>query len=662
MKRVKLKFGCALLLLLCFGFNHPQLHAVEQNTVERTLAKARATGKKPNRLINETSPYLLQHAYNPVDWYPWGEAAFEKARKENKPVFLSIGYSTCHWCHVMAHESFENEDIAKLLNQYFVAIKIDREERPDIDNVYMAATQLINGHGGWPMTVFLNQRLEPFHAGTYFPPETRGDHRGLKELLAEIQRLWSGQRERVDALALQVTERIKASANEPAAAEKLRDNIHPLALAQIAADFDQEDGGFGAAPKFPRPGIFLYLPRLAAQQGVMADRAKAMMQTTLTHMAQGGIYDQLGGGFHRYSVDAGWQVPHFEKMLYSQALAVMAYARMYQLDAQPLYKEVVTGTLDFVLREMTSPEGGFYSALDADSERAEVPGEHAEGAYYLWHAAELEKILGKQAFAVFADYYSVLPGGNITSDPQAEFGQRNILRINADGEHTSRDPSHRDLLRKAKLQLLQFREQRPRPHLDDKIVTAWNGMMISAFIEGYRVFGEQRWLLAAQNALKYLTTTLLDQNSGKLLRRARGSDAGIAAGLDDYAWTVHAIMDAYSETRDKTLLALAVKLQRSQDTQLLDENQAGYFDSDDNDHNLLFRTRSAYDGALPAANAVSISNLKRLAVHTGEKRYRAQADKILAAFASVINQNPAATAMMLEAELIQLKAPPGSAH
>lgn len=397
----------------------------------------------------------------------------------------------------------------------------------------------------------------------------------------------------------------------------------------------------------------MYLLALAQQQGVMADRAKAMMQTTLTHMAQGGIYDQLGGGFHRYSVDAEWQVPHFEKMLYSQALAVMAYARLYQLDAQPLYKDVVTGTLDFVLREMTSPAGGFYSALDADSERPEAPSEHAEGAYYLWYAAELEKILGKEAFTIFAEYYSVLPGGNISSDPQAEFGQRNILRINNIAENKAPDTSRQAVLDDAKQKLIKVRELRPRPHLDDKIVTAWNGMMISAFIDGYRVFGEKRWLLAAQDALQYVRTTLLDKNTGKLLRRARGSDAGIAAGLDDYAWTVRAVLDIYSVTQDKTQLALAVKLQQTQDAQLLDETQAGYFDSDDNDHNLLFRTRSAYDGALPAANAVSLGNLGRLAGLTGEKRYRDQADKILAAFASVINQNPAATAMMLQAQLIQ---------
>jgi len=654
---MKLHFACAVLLAMLTGVASFPLHAVQQNTVENSLAKAKAAGTKPNRLIDETSPYLLQHAYNPVDWYPWGDAAFDKARKENKPIFLSIGYSTCHWCHVMAHESFENEAIAKLLNQHFVAIKVDREERPDIDNVYMAATELINGHGGWPMTVFLNQRLEPFHAGTYFPPETRGEHRGLKGLLVEIQRLWSEQRERVDDVALQITARIKANAVESSAAEKLRDNIHPLALAQIAAEFDPEDGGFGDAPKFPRPGIFMYLLALAEQQGVVAERAKAMMQTTLKHMAQGGLYDQLGGGFHRYSVDAEWQVPHFEKMLYSQALAVMAYARMYQLDAQPLYKQVVTGTLDFVLREMTSPAGGFYSALDADSERADVPGEHAEGAYYLWYAAELEKILGKQSFEVFAGYYSVLPQGNISSDPQNEFGQRNILRINDIAEDKAPESSRQAVLDNAKQKLIKVRELRPRPHLDDKIVTAWNGMMISALIDGYRAFGEKRWLVAAQDALKYVHTTLLDDNTGRLLRRARGSAAGIAAGLDDYAWTVRASLDVYSVVQDKALLALAVKLQQTQDAQLLDESQAGYFDSDDNDHTLLFRTRTAYDGALPAANAVSVENLKRLSVLTGEKHYRERADKILAAFAAVINQTPAATAMMLQAQLIQ----PGSA-
>ena len=379
---------CGKALILVFLLAPPISAEIKQNTVEHYLAEASAKGLKPNRLISEGSPYLLQHAYNPVQWYAWGEEAFDKARKENKPIFLSIGYSTCHWCHVMAHESFEDEVVAKILNENFISIKVDREERPDIDNVYMAATQLISGSGGWPMTVFLNHSLEPFHAGTYYPRDSIDGYKGVIELLQTINGLWSKERERVDAIAAAVTENIRSTESTPHEEAVFRVDIDDVIFDEVTQAFDTEYGGFGNAPKFPRHGVFAYLLSVIQyadkKDSDKKQEAVFMLQKTLNEMAYGGIYDQIGGGFHRYSVDEQWQVPHFEKMLYSQALMTIAYVDLYKVTKNALYKRIVYQTLDFVEKEMTHPEGGFYSALDADSAKPESKDEKAEGAYYLW--------------------------------------------------------------------------------------------------------------------------------------------------------------------------------------------------------------------------------------------------------------------------------------
>ncbi|MBE9568921.1 MAG: thioredoxin domain-containing protein, partial [Proteobacteria bacterium] len=413
--------------------------------LQQKKAEAIKQGRHANHLIDESSPYLLQHAYNPVNWYPWGEEAFAKARKENKPIFLSIGYSTCHWCHVMARESFENAEIAAILNKYFISIKVDREQRPDIDTVYMAATQLINGHGGWPMSVFLDTHLRPFHAATYYPPFSTDKYTGLKEILMKVNTLWREQPETLDQVAAQVTARIIAYADDTLESEPLDRKINERALQQIINVYDPDSGGFGAAPKFPRPGIFFYLNRLSllplvqtrvqtqapAQVPTPAEQSitpAKMMKTTLDAMAAGGIYDQLGGGFHRYSVDESWQVPHFEKMLYSQALLVMAYSDFYRIVPDERYEQIVFETLRFVNREMRSADGGFYSALDADSERPNAAG-HAEGAYYLWSEAELKSLLSENEFRFTRNYFDIREHGNILSDPQQEFTDLNILYI-----------------------------------------------------------------------------------------------------------------------------------------------------------------------------------------------------------------------------------------
>jgi uncharacterized protein len=636
---------CLFMAMLCFVSAGAQ--ALEQNTVESYLAKAKASGEKPNHLINQSSPYLLQHAYNPVNWYPWGEEAFEKARRENKPIFLSIGYSTCHWCHVMEHESFENKAIASLINKYFVAIKVDREERPDIDRVYMAATELIYGVGGWPMTVFLNLKLQPFHAQTYIPAKTHDHQRGLEDLLPQIHNLWVKQRAHVDAVAKQVTDRIRADAETRSTAVRLDKDIVKRAFSEIRASFDQSDGGFGDAPKFPRPGMFDFLLTLASQKGPMAVGAEQMMQKTLTAMAQGGIFDQVGGGFHRYSVDSQWQVPHFEKMLYSQALMTTAYLRMYEIDPQPLYKNVVQVTLDFVLREMTSPQGGFYSALDADSQRPDKKGEHGEGAYYLWSDAELKTVLSVEELKFARAYYEVSHDGNIYSDPQNEFTGLNILHVSEEYSSKALTDHQVKLLVSIKHKLLLARNHRPRPHLDDKIITAWNGMMISALAQAGMVFKDKNYIDVATQAAEFVRAHLFDKKTGKLYRRIRGEHAGIAAGLGDYAWTVRGLLDLYHADNDKQWLALAITLSDKQNAQFLDKTSGGYFDASDKDASLLFRFRPIYDDALPAANAIALANLEDLYRISRSEQWKTNAKGWVAAFAGDINANPSAAAMAL---------------
>ena len=622
----------------------PARAAIEQNTVENYLQQSRLAGKKPNRLINENSPYLLQHAYNPVDWYPWGEEAFAAAKKLNRPIFLSIGYSTCHWCHVMEHESFENEAIAKLLNENFISIKIDREQRPDIDAVYMAATELINGSGGWPMTVILNNRLEPFHAATYYPPAN------LKDLLQKIVVLWRDERERVDAVAAVVTARISAQLDETDVHATLEKDVFERAILQLFTSYDESYGGFGSAPKFPMPGIYMLLQSRMTGADDSARIAGRMLASTLTAMAQGGIYDQVGGGFHRYSVDAQWQVPHFEKMLYTQALLASAYTRLYAVESSPLYRDIVTGTLDFVLREMASPEGGFYSALDADSERpAEAGNSHrdrGEGAYYLWSERELKSLLTDEQWAFIRDYYHVQPHGNIASDPRGEFESMNILHVDEAYHEKTLTSEQQKLLQQAKARLFEARQPRARPHLDDKIITAWNAMMITALVEASESLQRPDYLRAAHVCAEFIESHLVDKKTGALLRSLRGDGTGGQAGLDDYVWYVRAVLALYRHSGESKWLQRAVALSELQLRLFNDEANGGLYESAGDDK-LLFRAKSVIDGALPASNAIAVLNFKRLAKLTGNKRWKETADEIVRAFAGLINQNPSTSAAML---------------
>jgi len=656
-------------LFLLFWFVSSAVYAedIKHLTVNDYLQAKQAEGKKENRLINESSPYLLLHAYNPVDWFAWGEEAFAKARKENKPIFLSIGYSTCHWCHVMAHESFENKKIAALLNKHFVSIKVDREQRPDIDTVYMTATQLINGHGGWPMTVFLDNDLRPFHAATYYPPFSLEGRLGLQDVLLKINALWTKQPETIDDVATLITARIATMADETVTGGVLSGDINQLAMQQIASGFDADMGGFSAAPKFPRPGIFAYLNRFSnkVDDKVAVNSAQNMMKTTLDAMAAGGIYDQLAGGFHRYSVDADWQVPHFEKMLYSQALMVTAYSFHYEVESLERYKNVIYQTLGFVKQEMRSAEGGFYSALDADSERSVETGvrsgERAEGAYYLWQEKELKKLLAKDEFKFVKKYFNIREHGNIFSDPQGEFTDLNILYIDEEYRGRSLTLQQKSWLKSVKKKLNMVRRLRPRPLLDDKVITAWNGMMLSAFARASITFGDKALLEDAVLTLRYIKKYLYDSRSKKLFRQHREikSSAKIhgEAILADYVWLINGLLEVYAANEDQQWLDWALALHEKQNELFLDEVTGAYFESTAMDENLLFRSKSIFDGALPSANAIALSNLRRFSTLSKEQSrktgYLKQADKLVSSFATAVNDNPAAASMLLSIEIAQ---------
>jgi len=648
------KWVAALMILVSVQTGMSRADIV-QNTVENYLQTNQKAGNKPNSLIHQNSPYLLQHAYNPVEWHAWGGQAFELARQQNKPIFLSIGYSTCYWCHVMAHESFENEAIAAILNKHFISIKIDREERPDIDNVYMAATQLVNGHGGWPMSVFLNHQLEPFHAGTYYPPVSRDNRLGLTELLLKVVALWRDDRDRINTVAAQISSLIKAAADESMPAVSINKDVLQRAVEQISAIYDSEYAGFGEAPKFPRPGIFALLLDVAASNDKHAEPALRMLRETLIAMSQGGIYDQVGGGFHRYSVDRQWQVPHFEKMLYTQALMSLACTRLYGIEPDKHYRDVVTGTLDFVLGEMRHADGGFYSALDASSEHADQSGVHAEGAYYLWNAKQLQSLLSKAEWGLIQSYYAIADEGNIRSDPQAEFGELNILHVSDEFRHKTLTEKESALINSARRKLYLARLTRPRPHLDDKIITAWNGMMITALVEAAAVFKNEKYLDAAIQAAAFIRDHLVDKKSHQLYRRLRNGEVGIKATLDDYVWYVNGLLALYKQTSSKQWLILAQQMTEAQVQIFYDSKNGGFYESGVDKH-VLFRSRSVFDGALPAANAIAVENLMMLADLTGAKKWQQLADKTLGSFAASINNNPRAAAWMLT----QIKQPVNS--
>jgi hypothetical protein len=579
-----------------------------------------------NRLAREKSPYLLQHAHNPVDWYAWGEEAFEKARREDKPIFLSIGYSTCHWCHVMERESFENEAIAELINRWFVPIKVDREERPDIDQIYMAYVQASTGGGGWPMSVWLTPELKPFVGGTYFPPDNRYGRAGFPVVLERIAEAWKTDRAKIvessEAVMAQLQSR--ASSADPRGADQpIEASVLDSAFQIFRRAFDTKLGGFGGAPKFPRPSIHNFLLRYAHRTG--NEEAREMVIETLLAMARGGMNDQLGGGFHRYSVDEYWFVPHFEKMLYDQAQLAISYLEAFQLTGDEKLAVAARRTLDYVARDMTSPEGAFYSAEDADSAPDVAhPKEKSEGAFYIWRFAEVREALGEDRAREFAHYLGIEEAGNVRNDPHGEFGGRNILFE----AHTPEGPAA-VAMREAAQTLFERREKRPRPHLDDKILTSWNGLMISAFAKGAAILDHKPYAEAAGRAADFLLNTLR-RPDGFLLRRYRESEAAIDGMLDDYAFFAQGLLDLYEATFEFRYLAAALAITEKQ-RELFEDESGGFFASAQPDAVALMRIKDDYDGAEPSGNSISLSNLLRLARITGRSDLERSARGIVAA-------------------------------
>ena len=593
-----------------------------------------------NRLARERSPYLLQHANNPVDWYAWNDEAFERARREDKPIFLSIGYSTCHWCHVMEHESFESEAIAERLNRDFISIKVDREERPDVDRVYMSFVQATTGQGGWPMTVFLRPDLKPFFGGTYFPPSSRWGRPGFMDLIGEISRVWKEDRARVDEAATELTRRLRdvtlggQSESEVAEASAL-----DIAVAQFEGAFDRERAGFGTAPKFPRPSELLFLLREHARTG--AQGPLQMATSTLRAMAMGGMRDHIGGGFHRYSVDAQWRVPHFEKMLYDQAQLVLAYLEAGQATGDAFFSEIAEDTLQYVLRDMTSADGGFFSAEDADSVPPELAGEarphKTEGAFYVWTDDEIGTLLGADA-DIARRRFGIEPGGNAPEDPQGEFTGKNLLYVaqpiaDLAVRSGTTEAAVRDAIVRVREKLFAARASRPRPHLDDKVLTAWNGLTIAAFARAARVLTRSvhavTYRAAAERAAVFIRQTLWRDGTRTLLRRYRDGDAAIEGYAEDYAYLVWGLLELFQATGDAEWFDWALTLQQRQDELFWDPADGGWFSTTGQDPTVLLRLKEDYDGAEPAASSVATLNVLTLAHLTGDEAYRRKAERTL---------------------------------
>ena len=627
------------------------------------MAKKLNAGHQPNRLINEKSPYLLQHALNPVDWYPWGEEAFEKARREDKPIFLSIGYSTCHWCHVMERESFENPDIAKIMNQHFVCIKVDREERPDVDRVYMAAVQAMTGSGGWPMSVWLTPNLQPFFAGTYFPPDSRYGRPGFPDLLKRLHAAWLGQREQVLKSGEDIINALKEHAAVSANAEStiLFSPILRTAYSQFYSSYDERLGGFGNAPKFPRPAVFNFLLRYYAR--ATEKGALEMTLGTLRKMWAGGMYDHLGGGFHRYSVDAYWRVPHFEKMIYDQAQLVWSYLEAYQITKDIFYANVVREILEYVLRDMTHPEGGFYSAEDADSAPdAAQPEEKAEGAFYLWRKTEIENLLGEEKAEIFNYCFGVSGSGNTINDPHGDFRDGNVLYAAYTSAEAARQFKRPEaeitaILHEGKQLLLTIRNTRPRPHLDDKIITAWNGLMISAFARTAQVLDEPKYMQAAERAASFVLHKLYNAQTKTLVRRYRDGEAKFPSHLDDYAFLMLGLLDLYETSFDSKWLDHAQKLTETQNRLFWDKQDGGFYDTSGEDKTILLRSKDDYDGAEPSANSIAVWNLLRLSQIFDKTEWREMAERTLRLFGNRLQSIPHAMPQMLVAVDFSLDQP-----
>ena len=592
--------------------------------------------QKSNHLINEKSPYLLQHAYNPVEWYAWNDEAFKKAEKENKPIFLSIGYSTCHWCHVMEHESFEDKEVAALMNDVFVSIKVDREERPDIDHIYMTVCQMITGQGGWPLTIVMTPDKRPFYAATYIPKESRFGRPGLKDLIKNIDDVWKTNRDEVESSADQITGYLKQSALNDAGSDLPIETFH-ITYKHYLEKYDEKYGGWGTSPKFPSPHNMLFLLRYWKRTG--ENQALQMTEKTLLEMAKGGIFDHIGYGFHRYSTDQQWLVPHFEKMLYDQAMLIHAYTECYQATGNELLKRTAEQIIEYVKRDMTSPEGGFYSAEDADSEGI-------EGKFYVWTLDELKEILGKDNSTLFASVFNITEEGNYEEEASRTKTGANIPYLSKSIDELSSElniPKDKleSPLDEIRQKLFEIREQRIHPSKDDKILTDWNGLMISALAKAGTVFENDSYIDMAKKAYEFIEKELTDE-SGKLLHRYRDGEAKLNACLDDYAFVIWGLLELYESTFDITYLQKAVACNTILMKHYWDDLNGGFFFTPDFGENLLVRNKEIYDSAIPSGSSVMMNNLIKLSRLTAENKHEESALLLSKSFSNNVTNAPQA--------------------
>ncbi|GJQ63340.1 MAG: thioredoxin domain-containing protein [Melioribacteraceae bacterium] len=599
--------------------------------------------KYTNRLVHEKSPYLLQHAHNPVDWYPWSDEAFEKAEKENKPIFLSIGYSTCHWCHVMEHESFEDEEVAGMMNDTFVSIKVDREERPDIDNIYMTVCQMMTGGGGWPLSVVMTPDKKPFFSGTYFPKEDRYGRIGFKNLIKQIDDVWKSRKMDVYQSAEKITDHLKEFANTSRGDEPTEEAMH-AAFEDFHKRFDKEHGGFGSAPKFPSAQNLMFLLRYWKRTG--DQRSLEMVEKTLTEMRMGGMFDHVGYGFHRYSTDESWLLPHFEKMLYDQAMLVMAYTEAYQATGKDIYKKTADEVISYVLRDMTADNNAFYSAEDADSE-----GE--EGKFYIWTTSEIDHLLEEKDALVIRKVFNLVDEGNFADESTRNLTGANILHLVKDYDDMAADFDMNKTGFRAKIdQLLQrlydYRETRVKPRKDDKILTDWNGLMIAALAKAGKAFGNREYIDAAMRAYEFIDIDMVTAD-GKLLHRYRDDEAAIKGNLDDYAFIIFALFELYEATAEFEYLDKAYKYSNIVLDEFLDEENGGFFFTPKSEEATLLRKKELFDAAIPSGNSIMMLNLVKLSRITGKSEFEKFAVDISRTASNFIKNSPTAFTQMLNA-------------
>ncbi|MEM8953595.1 MAG: thioredoxin domain-containing protein [Verrucomicrobiota bacterium] len=649
----KHRFKTPLVLLLAVTTLTPAVPVAL--AADEKSAKPRA-----NRLANEKSPYLLQHAKNPVDWFPWGEEAFAKAKADNKPILLSVGYSTCHWCHVMKRESFEDQETADYLNKHFVCIKLDREERPDVDRIYMNFQQSLHGSGGWPLNVFMTPDRTPLFSGTYFPKDSQPNNPvpTFRNILERMVNLWTERSDEIESNGASILKQMTEfyAATPESIPDAMNPNLPKIAAQQFAALFDNDYGGFGSRPKFPQPAVLAFLLEYQhsldpedSDQTAMQQSLRYMITKTLNHMANGGIYDHLGGGFHRYTVDDYWHVPHFEKMLYDQGQLASLYLDAFHVTGDERYRHVADDIFRYVERDLTHPEGGFYSAENADSRdpaHPDDPDEH-EGAFYVWSETELASLLDEKTAALVNAAYGIKKEGNAPpgSDPFNEFTGKNILiRKQSDAQLAKsfdlRESEVAKILSAARDTLLEERRLRPRPSLDDKILTAWNGLMISAYAKAHQILGEDKYLKQATGAAAFIRDNLYDQENNRLLRSWRNGPADIPAFTDDYAAYIQGLIDLYEASLDHQWLELAAKLQDEHLAGYYDQQVGGFFDAPETQTDLILRLKDSRDGARPAGNAVAALNLFRLAALLKADRFQQPFEQSLRLFAAEAEAAP----------------------